>query len=424
MSLILMASSTFLCRNGRCTNNLLWITSNIISRPARPNTHRGIFDGAKSSPLAQMKTAADGTNIFPFNRLACCIHTSSTLIPSKSNQRKENSPVVLQENDPAADNNDAEYDGVREADDVDDSGSAGCMPVATLSSLGAHNVNASSIRRQQQTLHAPAGAALTPTHANGNGNGNSVTYAISSRITVPHVADDGHYAPLGRSVLRDQNRYGSWEGYDPAIDVAASKQSVRLTPSTILYSGRSTNGVSHFIRSAQYLHRELPIRIAHRVVEFRTLPFIVGTNPNIRQVHDLYRKSFYILSEVPRVQTLEDEQNYSKLLLQIMENLRDVVSMLAQVIVVLVLLCSTFFGSNLKLLVVPVQGFKETSAYISPADRRRFLDNMLTSRLGMRILGEHHLALHQAERANFVGLICKFSLHTRTKTQKAITFFF
>nr|CAG4638682.1 EOG090X0BSC [Cyclestheria hislopi] len=43
----------------------------------------------------------------------------------------------------------------------------------------------------------------------------------------------------------------------------------------ILYSGKSHDG-SHLIKSAQYLHKELPVRIAHRIQNFRLLPFIVG----------------------------------------------------------------------------------------------------------------------------------------------------
>lgn len=35
---------------------------------------------------------------------------------------------------------------------------------------------------------------------------------------------------------------------------------------------------------------------------------------------------------------------------------------------------------------------------------RNFLDRTLTSRLGIRMLAEHHLALHD-ERANYVGII-------------------
>ena len=41
-------------------------------------------------------------------------------------------------------------------------------------------------------------------------------------------------------------------------------------------------------KGAQYLHRELPIRIAHRIAEIRSLPFIVGCNPFILSIHELY----------------------------------------------------------------------------------------------------------------------------------------
>ena len=42
-----------------------------------------------------------------------------------------------------------------------------------------------------------------------------------------------------------------------------------------------------FQRSAQYLHKELPVRIAHRIAGFRGLPFIVGCNPTILSVVSL-----------------------------------------------------------------------------------------------------------------------------------------
>lgn len=90
--------------------------------------------------------------------------------------------------------------------------------------------------------------------------------------------------------------------------------SVRLTLATLLYSGKSTDGHHilvnvpaapretevypeslwsplHFTlvcvwsqSSAKYLHKELPVRIAHRIKGFRSLPFIIGCNPTILQV--------------------------------------------------------------------------------------------------------------------------------------------
>ncbi|MEQ2289487.1 hypothetical protein AMECASPLE_033494 [Ameca splendens] len=68
-----------------------------------------------------------------------------------------------------------------------------------------------------------------------------------------------------------------------AIDVSAEKASVRLTLATLLYSGKSPDG-HHILSSAKYLHKELPVRIAHRIKGFRSLPFIIGCNPTILQV--------------------------------------------------------------------------------------------------------------------------------------------
>ncbi|KFO97707.1 hypothetical protein N300_15391, partial [Calypte anna] len=49
-----------------------------------------------------------------------------------------------------------------------------------------------------------------------------------------------------------------------------------------------------------------------------------------------------------------------------------------------------------------------------PAQLRPFLDSTLTSRLGMRLLATHHLALHE-EKPDFVGIIC-----TRLSPKKLI----
>ncbi|XP_041278749.1 3-methyl-2-oxobutanoate dehydrogenase [lipoamide] kinase, mitochondrial, partial [Onychostruthus taczanowskii] len=77
--------------------------------------------------------------------------------------------------------------------------------------------------------------------------------------------------------------------------------SVRLTPTTMLYSGRSQDG-SHILKSARYLQQELPVRIAHRIQGFRNLPFIIGCNPTILHVHELYIRAFQKLSDFPPIQ--------------------------------------------------------------------------------------------------------------------------
>ncbi|XP_050162103.1 3-methyl-2-oxobutanoate dehydrogenase [lipoamide] kinase, mitochondrial [Myiozetetes cayanensis] len=148
----------------------------------------------------------------------------------------------------------------------------------------------------------------------------------------------------------------------------------------MLYSGRSQDG-SHILKSARYLQQELPVRIAHRIRGFRNLPFIIGCNPTILHVHELYIRAFQKLSDFPPIQSQSDESRYCSLLRQLLEDHKDVVTLLAE-------------------------GLRECRRHIQDERLLRpFLDKTLTSRLGMRLLATHHLALHEDKPVS-VGIIC------------------
>ncbi|KAL7638895.1 UNVERIFIED_CONTAM: hypothetical protein RMT77_010429 [Armadillidium vulgare] len=165
----------------------------------------------------------------------------------------------------------------------------------------------------------------------------------------------------------------------PAIEAAARKKSIRLTPYVILYSGRNTDG-SHLLKSAQYLQKEMTIRIARRIMDFRSLPFIVGCNPTILGVHELYIRAFNILNSFELIKTHKDEEKYSQVLRQLLDDHKDVVSRLAQ-------------------------GFRECRRHIKEEDViANFLDTTITSRLSIRMLAQHHLSLSE-DRENYVGVI-------------------
>lgn len=166
----------------------------------------------------------------------------------------------------------------------------------------------------------------------------------------------------------------------PAVENAAQKKSVRLTPSTILYSSVIKDG-TRVLRSAQYLQKELPVRIAKRIMAFRELPFIVGCNPTILGVHELYIRAFNILDSFSPIETEDDDRRYSQKLVELLDDHKDVVTLLAQ-------------------------GFRECRKHIEQQDlvAASFLDKTLTSRLSIRMLAQHHLALRE-KKANYVGII-------------------
>ncbi|KAM6288806.1 LOW QUALITY PROTEIN: branched-chain alpha-ketoacid dehydrogenase kinase [Aegotheles albertisi] len=185
--------------------------------------------------------------------------------------------------------------------------------------------------------------------------------------------------PTPPDLARERSKAVASFYHQPGIDAAAEKPSVRLTPTTMLYSGRSQDG-SHILKSARYLQQELPVRIAHRIKGFRSLPFIIGCNPTILHVHELYIRAFQMLSDFPPIQSQGDEGRFCALLRQLLDDHKDVVTLLAE-------------------------GRECRRHMEDPRSLGPFLDRTLTSRLAMRMLAAHHLALHE-DKPDFVGIIC------------------
>ena len=83
---------------------------------------------------------------------------------------------------------------------------------------------------------------------------------------------------------------------------------------------------NRLLSSANYVRNELPTRsdfllvfeesfltldrIAHRLRDMQTLPFVVVTNPHISHVYELYYKAFETLRRVDEIKTVEENDRY------------------------------------------------------------------------------------------------------------------
>lgn len=229
---------------------------------------------------------------------------------------------------------------------------------------------------------------LTSVLGSGPRSGSSLWPLLGSSLSLrvrSTSATDTHHVELARERSKTVTSFYN----QSAIDVVAEKPSVRLTPTMMLYSGRSQDG-SHLLKSGRYLQQELPVRIAHRIKGFRSLPFIIGCNPTILHVHELYIRAFQKLTDFPPIKDQADEAQYCQLVRQLLDDHKDVVTLLAE-------------------------GLRESRKHIEDEKLvRYFLDKTLTSRLGIRMLATHHLALHE-DKPDFVGIIC-----TRLSPKKII----
>lgn len=160
------------------------------------------------------------------------------------------------------------------------------------------------------------------------------------------------------------------------------------TPLTVreLYSVGSralTAPVQTRLESAQWLHRELPVRLAHRVRELGELPYGLASMPSVASVRNMYQHSFAEILSCPAPNTRTREQEFSTLLENIRHRHDDVVMLIAKGVLELKEDCGRG-GGDLEI--------------------RSFLDRFYMSRIGIRVLMSHHLALGN-KTEGFAGII-------------------
>ncbi|KAG2183041.1 hypothetical protein INT44_006022 [Umbelopsis vinacea] len=149
----------------------------------------------------------------------------------------------------------------------------------------------------------------------------------------------------------------------------------RVTPITLrqlVFFGKRLND-ERLIKSANYVRNELPVRLAHRIRDFQQLPFIVGSNPHIQLVYDLYWAAFEKFRKVPLIETKQQNQEYCDLLRTL---LRD------------------------HLVVIPqlALGISECAQHIPAVHANHFMNTMLRSRISRRVITEQHLALSESSQ--------------------------
>ncbi|CAG9463186.1 unnamed protein product [Pedinophyceae sp. YPF-701] len=141
------------------------------------------------------------------------------------------------------------------------------------------------------------------------------------------------------------------------------------------------------VLGAQFLHQELPIRIAHRIAELENLPYGLSDKAPIVAVRDMYVSTFRTLRASPPVRTTEDERRFTDTIRAIYEKHAGVVPMMAMGV------------SELR---------RELSQQVSLRDVpeiHQFLDGFYLSRIGIRMLIGQHIALHEPPRPGHIGLI-------------------
>ncbi|CAG8545815.1 8087_t:CDS:2 [Paraglomus occultum] len=153
-----------------------------------------------------------------------------------------------------------------------------------------------------------------------------------------------------------------------------------VTLKQLVQFGQPPLNTATLLDSARYTKSELPVRLARRVKAFQNLPFIVGTNPYIMNVYNLYCNSFNVIRNFPEINDDETDREFTQLLKQTVN----------------------LHAENIPTL---ARGFQECKKYMSNEAIKRFLDDLIRARIGIRLIAEQHIALHERSDPNFIGII-------------------
>ncbi|GIL47842.1 hypothetical protein Vafri_4491 [Volvox africanus] len=196
-----------------------------------------------------------------------------------------------------------------------------------------------------------------------------------------HTAAFGSFQPLPEVNL---NTIRAESFYDSTVEKYAAQDVEVLSLRQMLSFGRNAwDDPEKILKSARYVQRELPRRLARRLMDLQLLPYIVVANPHIKKVYNQYHVSFETLRRVPMVRTLDENQDFSQLLRQHLDQHAPMLDSLA----------TGLRECKDKVLVGPCLQMDS------------FFDSMLRSRISRRVIAEQHLHIGN-KRPGYIGVIC------------------
>ncbi|KAG6008480.1 hypothetical protein E4U43_000148 [Claviceps pusilla] len=193
--------------------------------------------------------------------------------------------------------------------------------------------------------------------------------------------------PQRRALLSSATprQYSPHNVSDAEIAALAQQDQHHLSLADLVRHGKPPLSEKSLLSSANFTLSLLPIRLARRIQALRNLPYIVVSNPNISRIYNNYLHSLSILlpywhaaSQGRPISTSRDEVDFTHVLAELVATHTDTIPILAK-------------------------GFLDCRKYISPAEVTRFLDEHLRARIGTRLIGEQHMALHFSSQQHFAS---------------------
>jgi len=156
------------------------------------------------------------------------------------------------------------------------------------------------------------------------------------------------------------------------LDEWVQKEARPISLKQLTFFGRTLTK-DRLLSSANYVRQELPVRIAHRLRDMQTLPYVVVSNKHISHVYERYYSAFETFRRVPEIKTLSENDEFCNVVSRMLEEHLTVIPSLAM-------------------------GVLECQTYMKPEETDLFVNRLLRARISRRVIAEQHLALTESLR--------------------------
>jgi len=202
-----------------------------------------------------------------------------------------------------------------------------------------------------------------------------ISTGIPRRTHVTGTTVQGFIKPL---ILNDH------AGSEQEIEYYGHKKQTPVSLKALMETGKGERlEVDHFLESenrksqvliqvASFLHRELPIRLAHRAVELQDSPLFMKSE-HIKNVCNWYKTSFTQLRRCPAPSTIEKEAEFARVIESIYERHSSTLITMAK------------GAHQLRSLLG-----KDINQFAELHDTQKRLDDFYMSRIGIRMVSSNN----------------------------------
>jgi len=151
------------------------------------------------------------------------------------------------------------------------------------------------------------------------------------------------------------------------------------------------------LSSAQWLHNEIPVRVARQVTKIDKLPYGLCLMDSVRKVRHWYKDSFSKLTSFPYPKNIDQAEEYTRLLEELFDRHDGTLMTMAK-------------GVHELKAELKTDGH-DISNYI---DLTEHLNSLYTSRIGIRLLVGHHLEITKEQKKKILR-VWYFGRHLLSK---------